>query len=90
MEQHDTPIERLSTRVGYQDEIGRLRKWLKLIKQHTLNGSVLFLIDMALVGRDPLVSDYKLDHSEEERDRSSAQKERDAESCETTVRPIKQ
>lgn len=61
IEQQDTPIERLGTAVKFQDEIERLRKWMELVKIHTLDGSVLALIDMALEGKKPLPGDYTPD-----------------------------
>jgi len=65
IEQQNTPIERLGTRVEYQAEIQRLKAWMKLLKLHTLDGSILALIDMALEGALPSSNEYKHDNSNE-------------------------
>ena len=65
IEQQNTPIERLNTRVEYQAEIQRLKAWMKLIKLHTLDGSILAIIDMAIEGALPSSNEYKHDESSE-------------------------
>jgi hypothetical protein len=44
-------------------EIQRLIEWLTLIKVHTLDGTILYLVDTAMEGRWPFGDEYKLDNS---------------------------
>jgi len=57
----ETAVERRTTRMAYEREIDRLRGWFTLLKDHTLDGSILALIDLALDGKKPLSNDFKKD-----------------------------
>lgn len=46
-------------------KLSLLKRWLNVIKLHTLDGTVLALIDEALSGRKPLGGDYIKDNSHE-------------------------
>lgn len=53
-----TPVDRPLTRILYEDKIEILNEWLRLLKNHTENGSILALIDLALEGKNPTEEDY--------------------------------
>ena len=52
-----TPVDRPLIRVLLEDDVARLKKWLKLIKIHTEDGVVLALVDLALDEKDPTKED---------------------------------
>ena len=56
-----TPVERRTTRDVYTEEIDRLKLWLKIIKDVTLDGAIIASVDLALEGRTPLPEDYRAD-----------------------------
>lgn len=57
-------IKSKNTSVGNKDkEIQRLIEWLLVLKIHTVDGSILYLIDSALDGKWPFGDDYKKDNA---------------------------
>lgn len=86
VEKQDTPIARLGTKVIYEQEIDRLRQWMKVLKLHTLDGSMLALIDIALDGKKPLPGDFKPDGCEEKDGMQALRWESDVPETTPTVR----
>ncbi len=63
MTSYPTPVDRPLTRVKSIAEVELLKRWLKLLKTHTEDGTVLALIDLALDGKKPAEEDYKRDNA---------------------------
>lgn len=65
MTTYPTPVERPLIRVSLEDDVTRLKKWLKLIKTHTEDGAVLAFIDLALDDKEPTEEDKVRDNTHE-------------------------
>ena len=63
MTSYPTPVDRPLTRVIQEADAERLKGWLRLLKIHTEDGTILALIDLALDGKTPLDGDYIRDNS---------------------------